>query len=612
MAKSQRIIGAIAILLLVAMGGIWMYRQFIHPPRSPALWQNIPKDFQLVVYTPSFIRSWKQLRHSPLAEIWSKSPHLAEPFRMGQLWDSVLREAPQLFEWVGNRGVLLSLHPEGKLYLIEAPFLAKIGDWRTFMQETAKKHNWEVTLVEKEGYAFWKLPTGYLAPAGEMLAYSTNTTLLTRFLRGNEAASPPWRWDETTWGDSPPWLSIGWQGKLLYQALSHPTLVFLDKILWGEIHLRLTEEGLYGSGEWLYEPSFWEYTAPSSFGLAELCPTRTQALISFHITDPLTFYRSHLRPLHAQEIETMEKAGSFSVEELFFSHLTGEMGIAQSEYPFLLFRLKEPEKLQHYLTTLREKVAYGARRQPLHRLLYRGYTLQQVPVGGLLRWFLGPAFTGWENPYFLQVGEWLIVARSPLILQEWIDAYIHRRTLYEKEDFSSTIPSLPTKPVLLAYFQPTPPGWLQSWLPSARYLKWKAELAPWHTLYIAISTNPTHRLTCALQLSWQPQGGSPRDSSFSSPPSISLPFSASDTTLEGTQEEYYPNGVVKRRITYVEGQPEGEYWEYHPNGVIKVQGYYEQGQKVGRWRYFSPKGELLREESWGQEEENPMSNESEK
>jgi uncharacterized protein len=67
------------------------------------------------------------------------------------------------------------------------------------------------------------------------------------------------------------------------------------------------------------------------------------------------------------------------------------------------------------------------------------------------------------------------------------------------------------------------------------------------------------------------------------------------------QEEYYPNGVLKKRAFVVNGELEGEYVEYHPNGLIKVQGYYEQGKKVGVWRYYDKKGTLLREETWSVE-----------
>lgn len=585
--------GALVILVL---GGIWAYRHFTRPARQPALWQNLPQGFYGVVYVPSFAQSWKTFRHSPLWDILRKSPHLGDLVAEGQGWDSLLRQYPQLFEWLGSRAILISWYPEGPLYLIEAPFLAQIGDWRGTMQKLAELNSWPIQLIEKEGYPLWQLPTGYLAPAGEILAYAEEPTLLIRFLRGENVAQPPWRWDAA---ENPPWLIIGWRGPDLHAAFSHPALGFLDSLEWCDLHLYLDEERLTAQGTWTFQQGLWTYVSPTSPSIAELCPPTTQLLLTFRLTDPPTFYRKHLFPLYEKDIVLAEKWLGLSFESLFFEPLSGEIAIAQAQQPFLLFRLKDPEAFRKNLEKAEKRLK---NRTPLknRHIPYRGYTLYHVEVKGLFRWLLGKAFKDWEAPYFTQVGEWLAIAQQPTPLYQWIDAYLARQSLAEKSDFLSSFPPSTSPVVVLTYVQPTPSDWLKFWLPSAELPRWQQEVAPWQALTFSLRQGEAATLLASFQLIWKTPHTAAQETPMVAESLVKIPISR-DTLLEGPQEEYYPNGVLKRRVTYVEGQLEGEYWEYYPNGIVKVQGFYEQGQKVGRWRYYSSKGELLREENWGGE-----------
>jgi hypothetical protein len=545
---------------------------------------------------PSFAQSWKTFRHSPLWYILRKSPHLSDLIAEGQAWDSLLRQYPQLFEWLGSRAILISWYPEGPLYLIEAPFLAKIGDWRGTMQKLAEINRWPIQLIEKEGYPLWQLPTGYLAPAGAILVYAENPALVIRFLRGEGMATPTWAWDTP---ETLPWLIIGWRGPDLRAALQHPALGFLDSLEWCDLHLYLDEESLTAQGTWTFHQGVWTYVSPTSLSIAELCPPTTQLLLTFRLTDPPTFYRKHIRPLYEKEIALAEKWLGLSFESLFFEPLSGEIALAQAREPFLLFRLKDPETFRRSLEKAEKKLIRRTILKNRH-IPYRGYTLYHIEVKGLFRWLLGKAFTGWEAPYFTQVGEWLAIAQKPTPLYQWIDAYLARQTLYEKNDFLKAFTQPTSHIVFLTYIQPNPSEWLKFWLTPAQLPRWQEEVAPWQVATFSLSEAQADRLTASFQLTWETTGPLSQETPIPSESLIKIPISR-DSLLEGPQEEYYPNGVLKRRLTYVEGLLEGEYWEYYPNGIVKVQGFYEQGQKVGRWRYYSSKGELLREENWGGE-----------
>ncbi len=594
----RRLLLGLIIAAIIGLGSLWVYRNFTRPPHKPFLWQNLPQGYSVVVYTPSFAQTWKKLRNSPLWRIWAQSPHFSSTFEQAQVWDSLLNRYPLLADWAASRGVLLAKYPEGFLYLIEAPFLAKYGDWRETMAEVARQYGWSVQLVQQDGYAFWKLRDGYLAPAGEILVFSPQSDLVVRFLRGESVTTPPWQW-ETEEGSA--WLFVGWQGPALQKAIAHPATAFLGTLPWGELRLTLEEDGLFARGLWQADSGFWRYLSPASLSLAELCPPSTAALLALRLQDPIAFYRQHLRPLYQQEITQAEKWLGLSFEEHFFAHLSGEIGLAQAQAPFLLLRLKDAEAFQKSWHKLEKRVS---RRTPLRweKETYRGYTLSTLEVKGLFRWLFGRLFSQWESPYFVQVGEWIAFAQEPAVLKAWIDVYVDRHSLYERTDFAEAFPSSPQNALTLGYFHLAQPTWLRRWLDSQQYARWQKELDPWARATFVLRPHEGKTLECSLGLQWRSNATAEEapKAAASAEPVLALP--ADTNAYDSLAEEYYPSGVLKRRATLVGGLLEGDYTEYHPNGMVKVHGTYEQGQKVGKWRYYNARGELLREENWGGEE----------
>lgn len=596
----RRVLLGLIVLGIVGLGSLWMYRNFVRPRRKPFLWQNLPQGYSVVVYTPSFAQTWKKLRSSPLWRIWAQSPHFGSTFEQAQVWDSLLTRYPLLADWAASRGILLALYPEGPLYLIEAPFLAKYGDWRETMATLARRYSWSVELIEKDGYPLWKLPTGYLAPAGETLVFSPEASLVVRFLRGDAVSSPPWQWAEED-TDMPTWLFIGWQGPTLEKALQHPATAFLRTLPWGELRLSLEEDGLAAQGLCQADSGFWDYLSPASLSLAELCPPSTVGVVALHLQTPTTLYRQHLRPLYEKEIVQAEKVLGLSFEENFFAHLSGEVGLVQAQKPFILLRLKDAEAFQKSWQKLEKRVRH---RTPFRweRENYRGYEISALEVKGLFRWLFGRLFSQWETPYFAQMGDWIAFARDPSVLKGWIDAYVDRHSLYERVEFAEAFTSPPRNALALGYFHLATPTWLREWLDPLRYARWQKELSPWNRATFTLHPQGKKGLECALVLQWNSSSQAEEASKAAASTGPAFPLPADTSAYDSLDEEYYPNGVLKRRATLVGGLLEGDYFEYYPNGMLKVQGTYEQGQKVGKWRHYNARGELLREENWGGEE----------
>lgn len=591
----MRRLGLLLIILgIIGLGSVWMYRMFMRPPQHKALWQNIPASAAVWFYTPSFARTWKNFRSHPLWEVWQKSPHLSESFAQARAWDSLLRQYPTLFEWLGDRGVLVSLHPIGRkweaLYLLEAPFLAKVGDWRGEMASLAQRFGWEVQLVERDGYTLWKLPEGYLAPAGEMLLFSEEPALIVQVLKGQALLASPWDWSPSAWEGRQPILYLGWQGERLAELFGLPALEALRTLTWGEGRLHLTDEGLSLKGYVQTDDPLWQSLSLLQHNPPDILPTDASLVAALTLKEPLHYYRTLLLPRYQKEIETAEKWLGLSFEESFIQHLSGDVILSAIPQPILLLRLRDAPAFSQNLNTFHRRLRSRTplRNQPV---AYRGYLIHHLEVKGLFRWLLGKYFANWDAPYLVQVGDWVVIARQPEPLQAFIRATIERRFLSERLSWSSLLSQ--EKSAFGLYIDARAVEWLPAFLPASTIATWQTELAPWESGAFAIGPSESGRLRYELLLRLAPPSAPPPQQTTT--PALSLPTPDREDSL---QEEYYPNGVLKKRAFLVNSQLEGEYVEYHPNGLIKVQGYYEQGKKVGIWRYYDKKGTLLREETW--------------
>jgi antitoxin component YwqK of YwqJK toxin-antitoxin module len=63
---------------------------------------------------------------------------------------------------------------------------------------------------------------------------------------------------------------------------------------------------------------------------------------------------------------------------------------------------------------------------------------------------------------------------------------------------------------------------------------------------------------------------------------ISLAIAAS--VQAATKESHYASGVIKARYSVgKKGQMNGDYTAYHPNGTVRMRGTYQNGERVGLW-----------------------------
>ncbi|MEN3041197.1 MAG: hypothetical protein ABDH66_06650 [Bacteroidia bacterium] len=578
------LIGAF-LLLIIILASVWTFNQFVRVPRRPSLWQNVPKGYLLIAYTPSFSQMWRHLQRNPFVKSLSETPRFSAAFTIAHQWDSLIHATEDIRRWLTGHALLVAIYPEGTLYLIDAPFLEEIGDWRGEMQKIAEKNKWNVEVIEYGGYSLWRFGQKYLVPAGKILAFSDSPKILAQFLSGENVALIPPDWGNAIIEGQGTWLILT-NGKGIYQLFSHPLLAYLSEIDTIQAEIRLDEEGLKIQGSATQALGIWSYLSPSPPQLADLCPPSTSAFAAFKISNPVRFFNTFIRPRYQAEITQAEKSLRISFSDDFFSQLTGESGFIQGEEPYLIYRLQQG----HPFPPLpQEKVTN-----------YHSYVIKRIRAGGLFRWLYGEPFAKWTTPYTVQVGEWVLFAQNPAPLYSWLNALINRQSLYNRADFSLEVP---TRAAAYAYLDASRASWIKTWAPPQSIARWQKDLSPFSAFHIAVYKEDSLKLRISIHGMWRNKEENPLSVDSLLPPTLNPIPVIKDTTRDGIQEEYYPNGVVKRRFTLMDGQMEGEYTEYHPNGIIKVRGFYEQGQKVGKWTYFNSKGEKLREETWSSENE---------
>ncbi|MCS6895649.1 MAG: hypothetical protein NZZ60_05825 [Bacteroidia bacterium] len=582
----RRLSIGLSLLLIISLGSWWMYKHFMYAPKRPSLWQNLPMNYLFVAYTPSFSQMWRSLRRNSFTEKLARTPQFSVPFAMAHQWDSVIHTSEEIKHWLTGHALLIAIYPEGTLFLMDAPFLEDIGDWRGTMEKIATKNGWKVEIVEYNGYSLWKIGRGYLAPAGKILAYSEEPKLLSRFLLGENISILPESWGNAIIEGQSSWLILT-TGQGLHQLFPHPLLTPLLQIDTIQAEVHLSEEALQIRGRGVISSGTWPYLTVSPPQLADLCPPSVSAFVSFRIKDPVMFFNSLIQPHYQAEIRQAEKSLGISFSESFFSQITGEVGLIQEKEPYVIYHLRQNAP---FTVLPQEKVLY-----------HHGYTIKQVRAEGLFRWLHGEAFSKWTSPYMVQVGEWVLFAQSPAPLYSWLDALVNRQSLYNRSDFSIDVPA---RAIVYAFIDAKKSSWIETWAPPKAVARWQKDFEPFSALYVTIEEEDSLHIKIDLRATWRGEEENTIAQDTSLPKKLNITFTPKkDSTSDGPQEEYYPNGVVKRRFTLIDGQMEGEYTEYHPNGIVKVRGFYEQGQKVGKWIYFNSKGEKLREETWSSESE---------
>jgi len=96
---------------------------------------------------------------------------------------------------------------------------------------------------------------------------------------------------------------------------------------------------------------------------------------------------------------------------------------------FAVFRVADPDLASHYLEKFSEQ------KGELKDFNYQNFRIRQVLATNLLKPIFGSGINGIHNPFYTQLGDYLIFSNSRQSLEVWIDKYLVGQTLSRDDRF---------------------------------------------------------------------------------------------------------------------------------------------------------------------------------
>jgi len=187
---------------------------------------------------------------------------------------------------------------------------------------------------------------------------------------------------------------------------------------------------------------------PVDLEIENILPSTTSAYLSLGFSNKqlyhdklMELYRhtGQYNPYNQWKSETTAKYG-FN-PEAFYEMLHEEAGLAflnanvenPREKAFIILKTKGQRMVQSRLNQISQKAVQNNGSQP-HRSTLQiddetSYTIYQLPVQSLFSRLFGSVFEGFSNQYFTLIDNYVVFARSPALLKEFIYSNILNKTL---------------------------------------------------------------------------------------------------------------------------------------------------------------------------------------
>ncbi len=158
--------------------------------------------------------------------------------------------------------------------------------------------------------------------------------------------------------------------------------------------------------------------------LAEVLPDNTAVFTWLNFEDWQSFYRA--RDDLDEEFQFyfhpwLGKDFAYVITEPYSKGLAAEK--------FAVFRVADPDLAKHYLEKFSEQ------KGELKNFDYQNFRIRQVLADNLLKPIFGEAINGIHNPFYTQLGDYLIFSNSRQSLEVWIDKYLVGQTLSRDDRF---------------------------------------------------------------------------------------------------------------------------------------------------------------------------------
>ena len=348
---------------------------------------------------------------------------------------------------------------------------------------------------------------------------------------------------------------------------------------------------------------------------------RVAALQSIHIDDVKAYYKALIEIRESEQTDManynklkmqFERLLKLSLEEDMLSWIGDEIVVARSlangytqdtDNTVLAIKVNDHEFARQKLDKIQQQIKKRSPAKFKH-ISYKGYAIHYLAIKGLFKFFLGSTFDKIQQPYYVQLGDFIIFSSSPKTLVAFIEDFENGKVLSENEGFMKVLDQMPSECSMFSYINGPLlyPSLEQEVLYSHKEAlrKNKAYIDYFNHIGLAYSAQKTHFKNELLITYGQdviPNQLVNTDSLYQE-----YAYAWGNEVQQFIAEEidggyyykYFPNSKkVMIKAALKKGIFHGKYLEYHPNLEVKTKGQYKRGKKTGKWQYYNSEGKPI-------------------
>ncbi|GHA71926.1 hypothetical protein [Pontibacter akesuensis] len=411
------------------------------------LWALVPEDAAVVVETNNHQALVDHLEETELWQSFSVLPFIQTLEEDIMYLDSVAPGSQRLERFLDKKDILTSVHIAGKTdvaFVFYVP-VSTVGEHRflrSLTEDIDKSPIFTQDTREYQGHLLTDIANTRTGRSFTYFTYHNNIILsaspvlveeiVRRITRGNPTSIAA-EFKNTNYLAQPEvYANVFVNYRVLPDLLGlflsdevMPTVRYLAtlcqnamlelKLEKGEIFLNgfSTPEKLKNSLHQVMQPQ-----APQPLGVKAYLPNRTALLLHFGLEEieRLRLPLQHNKSTYATTVDSLAQTLS---QEAALAYL--ESGsINQSPEKVAYVHLGQPMLAQRLLTQLNKQVSAARQQKPLTEK-YGSYTLQLLNVPELPAQLLGRVFSGFEQSYVVQVGDYLLIAEEMATLRHLLD-----------------------------------------------------------------------------------------------------------------------------------------------------------------------------------------------
>ena len=467
----------VLILGLLTVGGWYAWKWYKGPGVGSDAFALIPSDAVYAIATSNPIKSWKEISGSAMWQHLQRNAYFASLTASVNSLDSIIRDNDLLFNMLGSRALLTSVHMTGPknydfLFLVDLQEVSGIKFLNDYLTEfTALGYKIHREKYKNESLISLYNPadssTLHLSMPGTYLLASYTKKIITSAIDSrdgnNSLANATFNTSEHVledYGIMRMYVNYAMLPRFMkcYSNENNEYLTRLSQALHtSSLSLSFQDKLLSAKGYTYINDSIESYiktlavSGKSGTEITEIAPQRTAFYLGFGFTSFQDFFKNFENNIkqdvkeydaYKANMKQVENFLNIDLEKNFISWIGDEVAIFELQSSgkgldnevALVFKAHDIEGAKKNLAHIEKMVK---KRTPVKfkKVDHRGYSINYLSMKGVFRVLFGKFFDRYDKPYYTILNNFVIFSNHPQSLESIIDDYLDRNTLVRSDDF---------------------------------------------------------------------------------------------------------------------------------------------------------------------------------